>query len=68
MERWRQPDLLERRKKAKKTLSLAKKQPLISQLITRDRAAETVPSAPTRPDPWGVFSMWGLRMREGSGK
>lgn len=42
-----QTDLLESRKKAKKTLSLAKIEPLISQLIIHDRAAETVSSVPT---------------------
>lgn len=47
VEQQSQTDLLERRKKAKKTLSLAKKEPLISQLIIPGRAAEIVSLAPT---------------------
>lgn len=47
MEQQGQTDLLKRRKKAKKALSLAKREPLNSWLIIQDRAAETVSAAPT---------------------
>lgn len=66
MEWWSQIDLFERRSKAKKTLPIAKKKPLISQLIIPVRVAEIVSSASTSFNLTSLAYMQGLGMKEGN--
>lgn len=66
MEWWSQIDLFERRSKAKKTLPIAKKKPLISQLIIPVRAAEIVSSASTSFNLTSLADIQGLGMKEGN--